>query len=56
MIMTLSEDVDFETLGKIGGCRLAQGGMPLAGDVAVVPVAQRLDRRLDDEIGVLKSG
>ena len=51
MIMTSSgETLDLEALVKVGGHRLAQRQDADGRRVAVMAVAQRLDRRLDDEI------
>ena len=57
MIITLSgETSTLKRLCKIGGDRLAQRRNAGRRRVAVVAVAQRLDRRLDDEIGRAEIG
>ena len=52
MIITSSGDtLDLEALVQVGGDRLAQRRNAGRRRIAVVPVAQRLHRRLDDEFG-----
>ena len=52
MIITSSGDtLDLEALVQVGGHRLAQRQDAVRRRVAVMAVAQRLDRRLDDVIG-----
>ena len=52
MIITASgATLDLEALVQVGGDRLAQRQDADRRRVAVMAVAQRLDRRLDDEIG-----
>ena len=41
-------DLDAVAAKKVGGDRLAQAGDPVGRRVAVLAVAQRLDRRFDD--------
>ena len=52
MIITSSgETVDAEALVQVGGHRLAQRQDAVRGRIAMMAVAQRLDRRLDDMVG-----
>ena len=52
MIITLSGDTSTpKRLCRSAATASRSGGMPFAGGVAVMAVAQRLDRRLDDELG-----
>ena len=52
----VGRDLDAEALVQIGGDRLAQRRDAVRRRVAVVAVAQRLDRGLDDEIGRAEIG
>ena len=50
IITASGETLDFESFVQIGGDRLAQRQNADRGRIAVLAVAQRLDRRLDNEI------
>ena len=57
MIITLvGRDLDLEALVQIGGDRLAQRRDAVGRRVAVMAVAQRLDRGLDDKLGRAEIG
>ena len=57
MIITSSGDtLDLEALVQVGGDSLAQRRDADRRRIAVVAVAQRLDRRLDDEVGRAEVG
>ena len=50
IITAVGRDFDAEALVQVGGHRLTQGRNAVCWRVAVVALAQRLDRRLDDEV------
>ena len=57
MIITLvGRHLDLEALVQVGGDRLAQRRDAVRRRVAVMAVAQRLDRRLDDVLGRAEVG
>ena len=56
IITAVGRDLDAEPLVQVGGDRLAQRRNAVCRRVAVMALAQRLDRRLDDEIGRAEIG